>query len=160
MARLLAFRTPGAGVGGALVWMVAAGGWLCNRVWGAIYVDGSIMFIKEINHASPCEGHEDIFQGEGKLPQVPDDIEDAMSNGSSNDEGRAESGLSVPQVLSKVLLVGNSFSNENEVEGKSRIWIAGIDKVGDVLVAHEEPLNIVNGGGESIGLEVRGRHSK
>ena len=91
MARLLAFRAPGAGVSGALVRVVAAGDRLCDWAWGAIYMDGGVMFIKKINHALPCEGHEDIFWGKGKLSRVPDDIEDAMLNGSgdggSNDEG-------------------------------------------------------------------------
>jgi len=122
------------------------------------------MFIKEINHASPCEGHEDIFWGEGKLPQVPDDIEDAMSNGSGdgggNDEGRAKGGSLIPQVLSEVLFVGDSLGNENEVEVEGWVGVTGIDKIGDVLVAHEEPPDVVNGGGESVGLEVGGRHGE
>jgi len=135
---------------------------LCNWSWGAIYMDGSIVFVKKINHASPCEGHEDVFWGEGKLPRVPDDIEDAMSNGSSNggsdDEGQAKSGSSVPQVFSEVLFIGDSFSDEDEVEGEGRVWITGINEVGDVLVAHEEPPDVVNGGGEGISLEVGRRH--
>jgi len=64
VARFLAFRASRAGVGGALVWMVAVG----SQLWGAICVNGGIMFVKEINHALPCKGHEDIFWGEGKLP--------------------------------------------------------------------------------------------
>jgi len=103
-----------------LVGMVAVGNWLCNQSWSAIYVNGGVMFIKKINHALPCEGHEDIFWGEGKLPRVPDDIEDAMSNGSGNgggdDEGRAEGGLLIPQVFSEALFIGNGFGNEDEVE--------------------------------------------
>jgi len=78
------------GVGGALVRVVAVGGGLCDGSWTAIYVDGGVVFVKKINHAPPCEGHEDIFWGEGKLPQVPDDIEDAMSNGSGNGSGNNE----------------------------------------------------------------------
>jgi len=130
---LLAFRAPGTGVGGVLVRVVAAGGGLCDWVWGAIYVDGGVVFVKEINHASPCEGHEDIFWGEGKLPQVPDDIEDAMSNGSSNDEGRAEGSSSVPQVFSEVFLVGDSLGDEDEVEVEGQVRVTGVNKVGDVF---------------------------
>jgi len=150
------------GVGGALVWVMATSGGLCDWVWGAIYVDGGIMFIKEINHASPCEGHENIFWGEGKLPQVPDDIEDAMSNGngSSNNEGQAESGSSVPQVFGEVLFVGNGFGYEDEVEVKGQVRVAGVDKVRDVLVAHEEPPNVVDGSGKGISLEVGRRHGR
>ena len=73
-----------------MVWVVAAGDGLCDQTWGAIHIDGSVVFVEEINHASPCEGHEDIFWGEGKLPQVPDDIEDAMSNGSGDGGGDNE----------------------------------------------------------------------
>ena len=91
------------------------------------------MFIKEINHASPCEGHENIFWGEGKLPRVPDDIEDAMSNGSGNgsgnDEGRAEGSSLVPQVFGEVFLVGNGFGDEDEVKVEGWVWITGIDKI-------------------------------
>jgi len=127
-------------------------------------VNGRVVFIKEINHASPCEGHEDIFWGEGKLPRVPDDIEDAMSNGSGDgggdDERRAEGGSLIPQVFGEVLLVGNGFGDEDEVEVEGRVGIACIDKVGDVLVAHEESLDIVNGSGEGVSLEVGGRHVK
>jgi len=115
VAGLLAFRASGAGVGSVLVRVVAAGSRLCDRAWGAIYVDGGVVFIKKINHASPCEGHENVFWGEGKLPRVPNDIEDAMSNGSGdgggNDEGRAEGGSSIPQVLREVLLVGDGFGD-------------------------------------------------
>ena len=144
--------------------MVAAGGGLCNRVWSAIYVNGGIVFVKKVNHASPCEGHEDIFGGEGKLPRVPNDIEDAMSNGSGNggsdDKGRAESGSSIPQVFREVFLVGDSFGDEDEVEVEGWIGVGGIDEIGNVLVAHEEPPDIVDGGGEGISLEVGGRHGE
>ena len=118
------------------------------------------MFIKEINHASPCEGHEDILWGEGELPQVPDDIEDAMSNGSGDDEGQAKSSSSIPQVLHEVFLIGNGLSNEEEVEVEGWVRVTGIDKVRNVLVAHEEPPDIVDSGGESVGLEVGGGHGK
>jgi len=87
-----------------------------------------------------------------------------MSNGSgdsgSDDEGRAKGGLSVPQVFGEVLFIGNGFGDEDEVEGEGQVWVTGIDKVGDVLVAQEEPLDIVNGGRKGIGLEVGGRHGK
>ena len=136
------------------------GGWLCDGSWTAIYMDGGVMFIKKINHASPCEGHENIFGGEGKLPRVPDDIEDAMSNGSGNDEGRAKRGPLVPQVFGEVLFVGDGFGDEDEIKGEGWVWVTDIDKVGDVLVAHEEPPDIVNGSGKGISLEVRGRHGK
>jgi len=127
-------------------------------------VNGGIVFIKEINHASPCEGHEDIFWGEGKLPRVPDDIEDAMSNGSSDgggdNEGRAEGSSLIPQVLGEVLLIGDGFGNKDKVEVEGRVWVTGIDKVGNVLVAHEEPPDVVNGGGEGVSLETGGRHGE
>ena len=152
------------GVGGALVRVVAAGGGLCNRVRGAIYVNGGIVFVKKVNHASPCEGHEDIFWGKGKLPQVLDDIEDAMSNGSGNgggnNEGRAEGGSLIPQVLREVLLVGNGLGNEDEVEVEGWVRVTGVNEVRNVLVAHEEPPDVIDGGGEGIGLEVGGRHDK
>jgi len=122
------------------------------------------MFIKEINHASPCEGHEDIFWGEGKLPRVPNDIEDAMSNGSGNgggdDKGRAKRGSSIPQVFGEVFLVGDGFGDEDEVEMESGVRVASVDKVGDVLVAHEEPPDVVNGGGKGVSLETGGRHGE
>jgi len=143
-----------AGVGGAFIRVVAAGGWLR----GAVCVNGSVVFVKEVNHASPCEGHEDIFGGEGKFPQVPDDIEDAMSNGSSNDEGQAESSSSVPQVFSEVFLIGNSFGNKDKVEGEGWVWVADVDEVRDVLVALEELLDVVDGRGECVGLKLGGRH--
>ena len=147
-----------------MVWVVAASGGLCNRVWGTIYVDGGIMFVKKINHASPCEGHEDIFWGEGKLPRVPDDIKDAMLNGSGDgggdDEGRAEGGPSIPQVFSEVFLIGDGLSNEDEVEVEGWVRVAGIDKIRDVLVAHEEPPDVVDGGRKGISLEVGGRHNR
>jgi len=47
VAGLLAFRALGAGVSGALVQVVVAGGGLCDRAWGAIYMDGGIMFVKK-----------------------------------------------------------------------------------------------------------------
>ena len=118
------------------------------------------MFIKEINHASPCKGHEDILWGKGKLPQVPDDIENAMSNGSGNDEGRAKGSLSVPQVLSEVFLVGDGLGDEDKIEVKGQVGVASINKVGNVLVAHEEPPDVVNGGGEGVSLEAGGRHDE
>jgi len=40
------------------------------------------------------------------------------------------------------------------------VRVTGIDKVGDVLVAHEEPPDVVNGGREGISLEVGRRHGK
>jgi len=127
-------------------------------------MDGSVVFVKEINHAPPCEGHEDVFWGEGKPPRVPDDIEDAMSNGSGDgggdDERRTESGSSIPQVFGEVLFIGDGFGDKDEVEGEGWVWVAGIDKVGNVLVAHEEPPDIVNSGGKGISLEVEGRHGK
>jgi len=144
--------------------VVASSGGLRNQAWGAIYVNGSVVFIKKVNHASPCEGHENIFWGEGKLPRVPDDIEDAMSNGSgdggSDDERQAEGGSSIPQVLREVLFVGDGFGNKDEVEVKGWVRVAGIDKVGNVLVAHEEPLDVVNSGGKGVGLETGGRHGE
>ena len=87
-----------------------------------------------------------------------------MSNGSgdggSDDEGRAESSSSIPQVFGEVFLIGDGFSNENKVKGGGRVMVAGVNKVRDVLVAHEEPPNIVNSSGEGVGLEVGGRHGK
>jgi len=160
VARLLALRAPRAGVGGAWVGVVAAGDWLCDWSWGAIYMDGGIMFIKKVNHASPCEGHEDIIWGKGKLPRVPDDIEDAMSDGSGNDEGQAEGGLSIPQVFGEVLLIGDGFGNEDEGEGEGLVWVAGVNEFRDILVAHKEPPDIVDGSGEGVGLEVGGRHGE
>jgi len=44
------------------------------------------------------------------------------------------------------------------VEGWVRI--AGVDEVGNVLVAHEEPPDVVDGGGKGVGLEVGGKHGK
>jgi len=164
VAGFLAFRASRARVGGALVRVVAASDWLCDRAWGAVYVNGSVVFIKKINHASPCEGHENIFWGKGKLPRVPDDIEDAMSNGSSNgggdNEGQAEGGLSIPQVFGEVLFIGDGFGDDDEVKGEGRVWVTGVDKVENILVAHEEPLDVVDGRGEGISLEVGGSHGK
>jgi len=46
-----------------------------------------------------------------------------------------------------------------EVEGGVRV--TGLNKVGDVLVAHEEPSDVVDGsGGEGVSLEARGRHGE
>jgi len=40
------------------------------------------------------------------------------------------------------------------------VRVAGVDEIRNVLVAHEEPLDVVDGGGESISLKVGGRHGK
>ena len=87
-----------------------------------------------------------------------------MSNGSgdggSDDERRAEGGSSVPQVLSKDFLVGNGLGDENEVEVESGVGVTGVDEVRDVLVAHEEPPDVVDGSGEGVSLETGGRHGE
>jgi len=57
-------------------------------------------------------------------------------------------------------LIGDGFGNEDEVEVEGQVGVTSVDKVGNVLVAHEEPLDIVNGSGEGVSLEVRGRHVK
>jgi len=44
------------------------------------------------------------------------------------------------------------------VEGWVRV--ASVDKVGNVLVAHKEPPDVINGGGKGVGLEVGGRHGE
>jgi len=87
-------------------------------------------------------------------------MSNGSSDGGSNDKGRAESGSSVPQVFGEVFLVGDSFGNKNEVEGEGQVWVAGVDEVGDILVALEELLDVVNGRGESVSLELGGRHSE
>ena len=51
-----------------------------------------VMFIKKVDDASPCEAHVDIFGSEGKFPRVPDDVGDAMSNGSSNSSSNDDVG--------------------------------------------------------------------
>jgi len=87
-------------------------------------------------------------------------MSNGSSNGGGNDEGQAEGGLSIPQVFGEVLFIGNSFSDEDEVKGEGRVWVAGVDKVRDILVAHKEPPDVVNGSGEGVSLEVGGRHDE
>jgi len=87
-------------------------------------------------------------------------MSNGSSDGSGNDKRQAKGGLLVPQVFGEVFLVGDSFGNKDEVEGEGWVWITDIDEVGDVLVALEELLDVVNGGGEGISLELGGRHSK
>jgi len=43
---------------------------------------------------------------------------------------------------------------------KGWVRVAGVDEVGNVLVAHEEPPDVVDSGGKGVGLETGGRHGE
>jgi len=110
--------------------------------------------------ASSCEASGGVDGNEGELPRVPDGIQDAMANG-GGDSGdgnviHGKDGLGIPGDFFEPLLVGHGLQDELEVEGKSWIILAEVDKGDDVFFLPKEVAEVDGGSGEGDGVE--GRH--
>jgi len=119
-------------------------------------MDSGIGIVEVADYASSCKVSRNQIKNEGKLPWIPNDIQDAMSNGSGDgsngDNVHGEDGFHISCDFFEPV------ANENELEVKDEggVVLTEIDEGDDVFLFLEEVLEIDGGGGE--GSRVEGWH--
>jgi len=128
----------------------------------SIGVEGKIVVVEIIHDASSCEAGRGVDGNEGKLPRVPNGIQDAIANG-GGDSGNGnvvhgKNRFGVPSDLLESLLVGHGLQDELEVEGEGRVVLTEVDEGDDVFFLSKEVAEVDGGGGERS--RVEGGHVK
>jgi len=128
-------RGGGGGIRGGAVFQV----WLISRAPApcSITVNVCVKLLEVINDASSCEAGVDEVRDEEFLG-VSDDIQDAMSNGSSDGDGdngmEVEGGvITTSQAVLEHLLCFDGFQDDVKVEGKGGVVVTEVDEVEDVV---------------------------
>jgi len=121
-----------------------------------------VKLLEIVNDASSCKASVDEV-GYEELVGIPDDIQDAMANGSCDgggDDGvQVEGGTIVaPQAILEQLLHFNGLQDDVEVEEKGGVIVTEIDEVKDVDFFLEKTFDEGKGVSERGGVEEGGRH--
>ena len=128
----------------------------------SIHMNSEVIVFKVIYNASSCKVGRGCIRNEGKLPQVPNGINDAMvdgsGDGSDGDIIHGEDGFGVPDDFFKSLLVGYGLQDELEVEDEGQVILAKVNKGDNVFFLPKEVAEVDGGSGERN--RVEGRHGK
>ena len=123
-----------------------------------------IELLEVVDDALSCKAGLDEVRDK-ELFGVPNDIQNAMLNGSSNRGGdngvKIEGGVIVaPQVILKQFLHFDGLQDDVKVKGEGGVIVAEVDKIEDIVFLLEKTFNEGKGILEGGGVEEGGRHCR